>query len=79
MTRKNMRPMGHHVRPMCPMPPNMIQPRSVGYGGADNSMLLQQNLAMVYPVNQEFGDLYSLDAALCRGTLFKELDKPFCY
>ncbi|MBE6639681.1 MAG: spore coat associated protein CotJA [Ruminococcaceae bacterium] len=36
-------------------------------------------LAMVYPEWQEFRELHALDAALCRGTLFKELDKPFCY
>ena len=79
MTRKNIRPMGCHARPMCPLPPNMIQPRRSAYSGRDNNMVSQQNLTMVYPVNQEFGDLYTLDAALCRGTLFKELDKPFCY
>ena len=79
MTRRNIRPMGSAVRPMCPLPPNMIQPRMSGYGSAENMMLSQPNLAMVYAVNQEFGELYSLDTALVRGTLFKELDKPFCY
>ena len=35
--------------------------------------------AMVFPVMQEYGNLYNPDTALCRGTLFQCLDKPFCY
>ncbi len=34
-------------------------------------------LAMVYSPYQDFRDLYEADAALARGTLFRELDKPF--
>ena len=35
------------------------------------------SLAMVYPVDQPFEDLYTPDEALCAGTLFKALEKPF--
>lgn len=34
-------------------------------------------LAMAYVPMQRFENLYSLDEALCAGTLFKDLDKPF--
>lgn len=34
-------------------------------------------LAMAYIPMQRFENMYSLDEALCAGTLFKELDKPF--
>ncbi len=34
-------------------------------------------LAMAYIPMQKFENLYGLDEALCAGTLFKELDKPF--
>ncbi len=34
-------------------------------------------LASVYSPTQVFRDLYDLDTALARGTLFKELDLPF--
>ncbi len=33
--------------------------------------------AMVYSVLQDFDELYELEAALERGTLFKKLDLPF--
>lgn len=33
-------------------------------------------LAMVYALMQKFRDLYEPEAALVRGTLFAELDKP---
>jgi len=35
------------------------------------------SLAMVYSPYQQFHMLYSTSDALCRGTLFKELDKPW--
>ncbi len=35
------------------------------------------SLAMVYPTEQHFDDLYDLEEALCRGTLFRKLDMPF--
>jgi len=34
-------------------------------------------LAMVYAPLQVFGELYDKETALCKGTLFKELDLPF--
>ena len=34
-------------------------------------------LAMAYIPWQEWKDIYSADKALCRGTIFEELDKPF--
>lgn len=34
-------------------------------------------LAMAYIPMQKFENIYSLDEALCAGTLFKDLDKPF--
>ncbi len=35
-------------------------------------------LAMVYSPYQQFDNLYEPDEAICKGTLFAELDKPFC-
>lgn len=35
-------------------------------------------LAMVYSPLQVFESLYDKETALCRGTIFKELDLPFC-
>ena len=34
-------------------------------------------VAMAYVPWQEFKDLYPIEKALCRGTIFQELDKPF--
>lgn len=34
-------------------------------------------LAMVYSPDHKFDDMYDIDTALERGTLFKGLDKPF--
>ncbi len=34
-------------------------------------------VGMFYVPMQSWGDLYDPDAALCRGTLFQDLDKPF--
>lgn len=34
-------------------------------------------LAMAYVPSQPFGDLYSAEEGLSRGTLFAALDKPF--
>ena len=34
-------------------------------------------LAMAYVPMQRWADVYSENDALCRGTLFPELDKPF--
>lgn len=35
-------------------------------------------LAMAYVPMQKFGEIYNESDALMRGTLFPELDKPFC-
>lgn len=35
------------------------------------------SLAMVYSPCQAFADLYEPEAGIARGTIFKELDKPF--
>lgn len=34
-------------------------------------------LAMAYIPMQQWGDLYEPDVAICRGTVFAELDKPW--
>ncbi|MBQ7364308.1 MAG: spore coat associated protein CotJA [Clostridia bacterium] len=34
-------------------------------------------IAMVFSPKQSFHKLYEPEKALCRGTLFEELDKPF--
>ncbi len=34
-------------------------------------------VAMAYVPWQQFKDVYEPEVALCRGTLFAELDKPF--
>lgn len=35
-----------------------------------------QVVAMAYVPMQQWGDLYDAERALCRGTLFRDLDKP---
>ena len=40
--------------------------------------LQMQPLAMAYVPWQRFGQTYELSKALCAGTIFPELDKPFC-
>ncbi len=39
--------------------------------------IAEHPLAMVYSPLQVWGELYDKETALCRGTLFKELDLPF--
>ena len=34
-------------------------------------------IAMVYPVSQEWKNIYDTEIALINGTIFEELDKPF--
>ena len=41
----------------------------------DAEVKVYPSLAMVYIPQQRFRDLY--DIGLCRGTIFRELDKPF--
>lgn len=49
-----------------------------GLGRVDKSFGLSgYPLAMVYAPIQEWKDLYDLDTALVKGTLFSELDLPF--
>ena len=45
--------------------------------GDRNMCLDGMSLAMVYSPCQEFDCLYPVEEALCHGTLFMELDKPF--
>ena len=35
-------------------------------------------LTMTYTPMQRFGEIYNEDEALMRGTLFPDIDKPFC-
>lgn len=35
------------------------------------------HLAMVYPVKQEWCDIYDVEIALVNGTIFSQLNKPF--
>ncbi len=44
----------------------------------EGNCLRGRALAMVYSPCQDFVNLYEPMAALSRGTLFAELDKPFC-
>ena len=44
----------------------------------EENCLSGRSLAMVYSPCQDFVNLYEPMAALSRGTLFAELDKPFC-
>ena len=43
----------------------------------ESSCLNNRSLAMVYAPMQAFRNLYDTKSALHRGTIFKELDKPF--
>ena len=36
-----------------------------------------KHLAMVYPVKQEWCDIYDVEVALINGTIFNQLNKPF--
>lgn len=40
-------------------------------------VVVYPSLAMVYPPRQCWRDLYDADVGLERGTIFRELDKPF--
>ena len=55
----------------CPCQPDL------GMQGAFDQCLLGMSLAMVYSPCQEFTGLYAPEEALCRGTIFMELEKPF--
>lgn len=43
----------------------------------DAEVSVYPSLAMMYPPIQKFRLLYDSSAALSRGTIFRELDKPF--
>ena len=43
----------------------------------DAEVKVYPSLAMVYIPQQRFRELYDHDIALSRGTIFRELDKPF--
>lgn len=43
----------------------------------DAEVNVYPSLAMVYPPIQQFRLLYDSSTALSRGTIFRELDKPF--
>lgn len=43
----------------------------------DAEVSVYPSLAMMYPPIQQFRLLYDSSAALSRGTIFRELDKPF--
>lgn len=45
--------------------------------GGKPSGCSRESLAMVYAPVHVFRDLYDVKSALCRGTIFKELEKPF--
>ncbi len=42
-----------------------------------NSCLRGNSLAMVYSPCQRFENIYDTTEGLCRGTIFRDLDKPF--
>jgi len=46
--------------------------------GEDLRLPTATSLAMVYSPVQYWRDIYDIDRALERGTLFAELDKPLC-
>lgn len=43
----------------------------------ENDCLAGKSLAMVYSPYQKFRELYEPEEGLSRGTIFRELDKPF--
>ena len=43
----------------------------------DAEVTVYPSLAMVYIPRQVFREIYDYDVALSRGTIFRELDKPF--
>lgn len=53
-------------------------PRASYADGAQSTEGAMPALAMIYSPNQVWQDIYSEEDALTRGTIFAELDKPFC-
>ena len=62
---------GRCVRPSVPVCPNVQLTEF-------NRELQELPLAMAYVPIQSWGDTYPPCRALCRGTLFPQLDLPFC-
>lgn len=56
---------------------SMAMARSCQSCRADDSMLIPLPLAMAYVPMQSWGETYTPEKALCRGTLFPALDLPF--
>lgn len=51
---------------------NTEQEKNYGCACSNNT-----HLAMVYPVKQEWCDIYDVEIALVNGTIFNQLNKPF--
>ncbi len=67
-----------HARPvMEPVPPQSGNGDNGGAAAPSSFCMNACSLAMVYSPKQEWQELYSMENALSRGTLFRELDKPF--
>ena len=41
-------------------------------------VVIYPSLAIVYPPRQRWRNLYEIDVGFSRGTIFRELDMPFC-
>lgn len=67
--------------PTLSRPPEGAMPAPISplsdQGAPCKEPLCAPSLAMVYCPKQAFGDLYDLETALRRGTLFAPLDLPF--
>ena len=55
----------------CPIEQNGAVPE------CESGVACCRSLAMVYSPYQHFEELYEAGESLCRGTLFRKLDKPF--
>ena len=64
-------------RPMSGGGCGCCEGRSDNNGGERADCLRGMSLAMVYSPCQEFEDLYDHTEGLRRGTIFRQLDKPF--
>ena len=54
------------------------RPNHTGNGMTSMDAFRQFPIAMAYIPWQQFRQTYDLNKALCAGTIFPELDKPFC-
>lgn len=55
----------------------MMPERHEMHSKFSNTKLRDLPIAMAYVPMQKWNDVYTENDALCRGTLFPELDKPF--